>query len=100
MAGGPGRFQRTLACVTSLLLLAFLVELAPHLVHHAFDEHHALNECPFATAGERTDSACDDTARGEVTQRSSAPAAVVSERLPARPALGLPAPRAPPLPSR
>lgn len=100
MASAPGRFQRFLACATSLLLLTFLVELAPHLVHHAFDEHHALNECPFATAGERTDSACDDTARGEIPPGSPAPAALVSERLAARPAHGLPAPRAPPRPSR
>lgn len=39
--------------LVALLFLAFLIEQAPHIVHHFFDLEHAGAECPFATAGER-----------------------------------------------
>jgi hypothetical protein len=28
-------------------LLVFLIALSPHLVHHAFEKHHGLPECPL-----------------------------------------------------
>jgi hypothetical protein len=51
---GPrcGRRSAPLALLTAALLLAFLIELSPHLVHHLFEEHSAEHDCPFATAGE------------------------------------------------
>jgi hypothetical protein len=39
--------------LVALLFLAFVIEQAPHIVHHFFDLEHAGAECPFATAGER-----------------------------------------------
>lgn len=40
-------------CLAALLFLGFLVEQAPHSVHHLFDPGYTAEECPFATAGER-----------------------------------------------
>jgi len=45
--------RRVAALLWSALLLAFLVEVSPHLVHHAFDPDHVGDECPFATSAER-----------------------------------------------
>jgi hypothetical protein len=37
----------------ALLFLGFVVEQAPHTVHHVFDPEYTGEECPFATSGER-----------------------------------------------
>jgi hypothetical protein len=37
----------------ALLFLSFVIEQAPHTVHHLFEPEHAESECPFAKAGER-----------------------------------------------
>ncbi|HEY7362526.1 MAG TPA: hypothetical protein VIE37_00345 [Methylomirabilota bacterium] len=38
----------------ALLFLGFVVEQAPHTVHHVFDPEYTGEECPFATAGDRS----------------------------------------------
>jgi hypothetical protein len=35
----------------ALLFLGFVVEQAPHTVHHVFDPEYTGEECPVATAG-------------------------------------------------
>ncbi len=37
----------------ALLFVTFLIEQAPHLVHHFFDPEYTGEECSFATSGER-----------------------------------------------
>ena len=37
----------------ALLFLSFVIDQAPHSVHHLFEPEHTDAECPFASAGER-----------------------------------------------
>ncbi len=56
MAAMPGRLlarSRGCALLCAALLLSFVVELAPHLVHHLGSDLHQHTDCPFATAFER-----------------------------------------------
>src|SRR5215813_2829551 len=44
---------RTGCVLVALMFAAYLVGLAPHLVHHLFDHDQAQVDCPFALVAER-----------------------------------------------
>lgn len=46
--------RRLLGLLVAVFLALFVVALAPHLVHHAFDDDHAVQrDCPFTTIADR-----------------------------------------------
>jgi len=48
--------RRACGLLAAAFLLAFVLGLSPHLVHHLFEAHEhgaAADACPFATAAER-----------------------------------------------
>lgn len=87
---------RLIALALATLVLAFAVELAPHLVHHLDARDGVHPECPFATALERqhgSPPAAAETAPLLTATPLVGPAAPGTP--PARPAPGVEA-RAPP----
>ncbi|MGH7392182.1 MAG: hypothetical protein ACREM3_22385 [Candidatus Rokuibacteriota bacterium] len=88
--------RRPAALLSAAFLLAFLVEISPHLVHHAFEPDHVGEECPFATAAERQPSVAEPVAELAPAAPASAaldPAPVVADL---RYTPALPDARAPP----
>jgi hypothetical protein len=49
----PGRVRTWLGVLATAAFCIFVVEQAPHLVHHFFEPDQVQPECPFATASER-----------------------------------------------
>ena len=47
-------WRRPVSLLLSALFVAFVVQQAPHLVHHFFEPEHVQDECPFAASAERT----------------------------------------------
>ena len=47
-------WRRSVSLLVSALFVAFVVQQAPHLVHHFFEPEHVQDECPFAASAERT----------------------------------------------
>ena len=47
-------WRRSVSLLLSALFVAFVVQQAPHLVHHFFEPEHVQDECPFAASAERT----------------------------------------------
>lgn len=45
---------KTLGVLTAGLFLAYLIALAPHLVHHLFEEGHGQPECSFLAQSQQT----------------------------------------------
>jgi hypothetical protein len=94
--------MRRLAALCTLgVLLAFIVGLSPHLVHHLFEPGHrtVADECPFATAADREPGA----AEGIVAPAAPAPPATwlvpTAPAAPPRFAVAPAGARAPPLPA-
>jgi hypothetical protein len=54
--------RRLGALLSSAFLLAFVVGLSPHLVHHAFEHDRTADDCPFAASAERAPAAAATTA--------------------------------------
>jgi len=46
-------WRRSVRLPLAALFVAFVVQQAPHLVHHFFDPEHVQDECPFAASAER-----------------------------------------------
>lgn len=51
--GRRGRGRALLSVLFACLFGVFIVEQAPHLVHHFFEPDQVQPECPFAAASER-----------------------------------------------
>jgi hypothetical protein len=49
--------RRIGALLSTAFLLAFVVGISPHLVHHAFEHERAADDCPFAASTERAPAA-------------------------------------------
>ena len=47
-------WRRSLSLLPAVLFVAFVVQQAPHLVHHFFEPEHVTDECPFAASAERS----------------------------------------------
>ena len=45
--------RRSVSLLLAALFVAFVVQQAPHLVHHFFEPEHVQDECPFAASAER-----------------------------------------------
>jgi len=46
-------WRRSVRLLLAALFVAFVVQQAPHLVHHFFEPEHVQDECPFAASAER-----------------------------------------------
>ena len=46
-------WRRSVSLLLAALFVAFVVQQAPHLVHHFFEPEHVQDECPFAASAER-----------------------------------------------
>jgi hypothetical protein len=55
MSLAPRRSTRLVHGALAALLLTFVLEQSPHLVHHLFDDDEALGHqpCPFASSADR-----------------------------------------------
>lgn len=90
-------WRRSVSLLLAALFGAFVVQQAPHLVHHFFEPEHVQDECPFAASAERAGALQADTVVVAIwdVRESAFPAP-----LPARPTVVLAASRgrAPPVP--
>ncbi len=90
------RFQRFLAGLTVGLFAAYLLALAPHLVHHLFNDDHGRPACPHLTQSQQNPELQPDPPTLPLPSRTATVEAPLPEASPRSPDLPLKYPRAPP----
>jgi len=92
--------RRLAALLLVGFVLAFVVGLSPHLVHHLLEpDHHetaAADDCPFAALADRQPAAAPPAAPVVDAQPAAAPLPCAAVAVPAPAAALAHAPRAPP----
>ena len=69
-------WRRSVSLLLAALFVAFVVQQAPHLVHHFFEPEHVQDECPFAASAERAGALQTDAvvvATWDVSESALAP---------------------------
>jgi hypothetical protein len=94
---GPGHARPWPRLLVAALFAAFVVEQAPHLVHHLFEPGHAPDECAFLAGAERSQGAPAQVLALDAPEPTTlaVPASTAAE--PPRGAIASPDVRAPPL---